>query len=194
MLEFYPCFPINEQIDQTDYYMFRNGFDNAQIESILNIVNKLNTNKSDIDDNTKIDSKIKWLVPEKDITEWIYEMIMQMVMSANFNLWKFDLNYFKDSIQYTEFDDSQNDYNHWRMDLGPYPNNTRKISIIVQLSDPSEYEGGDLQIKTNDTEITLPKEKGTVLLFPSYLMHRVTPVTKGVRKSLVLWVGGSTFR
>jgi PKHD-type hydroxylase len=39
-----------------------------------------------------------------------------------------------------------------------------------------------------------PREKGTVIMFPSYLLHRVTPVTKGVRKSLVLWVGGTTFR
>jgi PKHD-type hydroxylase len=39
-----------------------------------------------------------------------------------------------------------------------------------------------------------PKEKGAVVMFPSYLMHRITPVTKGVRKSLVLWVGGNTFR
>lgn len=198
MLEFYPCFPINEQIDQTDYYMFKNGFDKAQIESIINMANELDFQKADINNNvvddTKRKSNIKWLVPEKDKTEWVYETIMQMVMSANFNLWKFDINYFKDSIQYTEYNADENGHYGWHTDLGPYPNNTRKVSITVQLSDPSEYEGGDLQIKRGDGEITLPKEKGTVLLFPSYMLHRVTPVTKGVRKSLVLWVGGSTFR
>jgi PKHD-type hydroxylase len=198
MLQFYPCFPINEQIDQTDYYKFSDGFDKPQVDSILKIANDYNFQEAGVEDsiidNTKRSSKIKWLAPDKDKTEWIYEMIMQMVMSANFNLWKFDINHFKDSIQYTEYHSDNNGHYSWHMDLAPYPLNTRKISITVQLSDPSEYEGGDLQIKHGDGELTLPKEKGTVLLFPSYLLHRVTPVTKGVRKSLVLWVGGSTFR
>jgi PKHD-type hydroxylase len=73
----------------------------------------------------------------------------------------------------------------------------RKVSITVQLSDPSEYEGGDLQYFRGgnpDNADTVFKKKGYVFLFPSYMMHRVTPVTQGVRKSLVLWVGGEHYR
>lgn len=198
MLEFYPCFPINEQLDQTDFYTFKNGFDETQIESILKIAEDYEFKDAVVSVSNSLDkekrkSKIKWLPPEAEKTEWIYEMIMQWVMAANFNLWKFDINHFKDSIQYTEYHDDNGHYD-WHMDLGPYPFSTRKISITVQLSDPSEYEGGDFQIRYGNQEITLPKEKGTILLFPSYMLHRVTPVTKGVRKSLVLWVGGTTFR
>jgi PKHD-type hydroxylase len=81
------------------------------------------------------------------------------------------------------------------MDMGGGNSITRKISIVVQLSDPDEYEGGELQIQTgSESYISILKKKGAVTLFPSYMRHRVTPVTKGVRKSLVLWVGGSTFR
>ena len=70
----------------------------------------------------------------------------------------------------------------------------RKISITVQLSDPSEYEGGDLQIKINAGQSDTPKGLGNVVIFPSYLLHRVTPVTKGLRRSLVLWITGPAFK
>jgi PKHD-type hydroxylase len=72
--------------------------------------------------------------------------------------------------------------------------NTRKISITVQLSDPNDYEGGVLELNVGNTIVQMPKEKGCAVLFPSYILHRVTPVTKGIRKSLVLWVGGTTFK
>jgi PKHD-type hydroxylase len=72
----------------------------------------------------------------------------------------------------------------------------RKLSLIIQLTDPSEYEGGDFQF---DSDIPQPdpaeiKQRGTVIVFPSFLRHRVTPVTSGVRRSLVSWVEGPKFR
>ena len=75
-----------------------------------------------------------------------------------------------------------------------YPLNQRKISMTVQLSDGGEYEGGDFEIMRNREPEKLPKGKGTVLVFPSYILHRVTPVTSGIRKSLVLWLGGASFK
>jgi PKHD-type hydroxylase len=83
------------------------------------------------------------------------------------------------------------------MDVGYGEVNRRKLSLTVQLSDPSEYEGGDFHIWYGGDEgqfITMPKEKGTVLIFPSFLMHRVTPVTKGTRKALVFWTGGEPYK
>ena len=71
----------------------------------------------------------------------------------------------------------------------------RKFSIVMQLSDPSEYEGGDLELWFGgNAPIQGPRGKGVGVLFPSYAMHRVTPITKGLRKSLVLWVGGSHYK
>jgi PKHD-type hydroxylase len=70
------------------------------------------------------------------------------------------------------------------------------MSIVIQLTDPSEYEGGDFEIDSQYPQ--LPKEeireKGSVLVFPSFIPHRVTPVTKGVRRSLVSWIEGPKFR
>ena len=77
--------------------------------------------------------------------------------------------------------------------MGPDETSSRKISIVVQLSDPLEYEGGELQISDGGTNRVCEKTKGTIIIFPSYLLHRVTPVTKGTRRSLVLWVTGPPF-
>jgi PKHD-type hydroxylase len=80
------------------------------------------------------------------------------------------------------------------MDMGDFPQNTRKISITIQLSNPDDYDGGDLEFWLGKTPEKAPREQAFAVLFPSYLMHRVTPVTRGMRKSLVVWVGGDTFR
>ena len=66
-------------------------------------------------------------------------------------------------------------------------------SIVVQLTDPSEYEGGDLEILTTENPFWAAKEKGSCILFPSFCLHKVHPVTKGLRNSLVLWVSGPPF-
>ena len=71
----------------------------------------------------------------------------------------------------------------------------RKLSLSMLLSDPSEFEGGEFQVKTDDDNVKqLETVKGRAWFFPSYTLHRVAPVTKGVRRSLVLWVGGPPFR
>ena len=73
----------------------------------------------------------------------------------------------------------------------------RKISITVQLSDPSEYEGGELELWSGGSEESATKAykgAGSVFMFPSYMLHRVTPITKGTRRSFVLWLGGSHYR
>jgi PKHD-type hydroxylase len=62
------------------------------------------------------------------------------------------------------------------------------------LSDPEEYEGGELLLKTSAFPIKTLNKKGTIIFFPSYVLHEVTPVTKGTRKTLVGWVLGPNFK
>lgn len=206
MLELYPVFPINTNLNQTDYYWFDKGFSNVEIRNVLRLSKlydfqeALTQSEIELHDGEKQEdsirkSNIKWLPPEADKTEWMYEKLMQLTLEANFNHWKFDLSHWKDAIQYTEYNGEEGGGYDWHLDVGPHPLSHRKISITVQLSDPNDYEGGDLEIWTSGKEpLKAPKGKGAVVMFPSYLLHRITPVTKGVRKSLVLWVGGSTFR
>ena len=143
-------------------------------------------------------SKIKWINPSPNLG-WLYEKIHQIVYEAN-KSWEFDIAGVNESIQYTEYNSQDLGHFGWHLDLGRGRPRSRKISITIQLSDPSEYEGGSLEVFTggdydnpNNRRIA-PKEQYSATAFPSYILHRVTPVTKGVRKSLVIWVGGTQFR
>ena len=85
----------------------------------------------------------------------------------------------------------------WHQDIGYGRSNQRKLAMTVQLSDPSEYEGGDFQVWIGGDESniqTIPRKKGDIAIFPAYLMHRVTPITRGHRKCLVFWTGGRPLR
>ena len=86
------------------------------------------------------------------------------------------------------------DHFDWHLDFGPGAISERKLSITVQLSDEDAYEGGDLEFMVNKEYVKAPREQGTVIVFPSFIMHRVTPVTKGTRESIVGWIAGPPFR
>ena len=153
-------------------------------------------------------SNVKW-VPFDIKYKWIYDKIMDSIHKANSYIWKFDLKDSPEQLQFTEYKASEKGHYGWHVDNGPNYASLRKISVTVQLSDPEEYEGGHLQmfnfaelnplihekIPNNPTYIkTIKKHQGAITVFPSYIPHRITPVTKGIRKSLVLWVGGTPFK
>ena len=73
-------------------------------------------------------------------------------------------------------------------------NSLRKLSAVLLLTDPSEFEGGELQIFTSNQPRTVPLKKGSIVFFPSFFLHRVTEVTKGNRQTLVLWIGGDHYQ
>mgnify|MGYP003677217951 FL=1 len=70
----------------------------------------------------------------------------------------------------------------------------RKLSLSIQLTDPKEYEGGELYIYEGDKGEKMKQGQGDLILFPSYMLHEVKPVTKGERNSLVCWVTGKQFK
>ncbi|WP_200214989.1 2OG-Fe(II) oxygenase [Micromonospora coerulea] len=78
-------------------------------------------------------------------------------------------------------------------DLGP-SSMGRKLAMSVQLSDPGRYEGGDLQLRLGGHWITAPRERGTIVAFPAWIVHRVTPVTRGTRWSLIVTGAGEPIR
>ena len=122
-----------------------------------------------------------------------------MAVEANDVSWNFDLHSLPEQIQYTEYYGTDNGHYGWHADIGPDILSSRKVSITVQLSEANEYEGGDLQLfrggdYKEESFDTAYRGAGSVFIFPSYLLHRVTPVTKGTRKSFVLWLGGGHYR
>ena len=151
----------------------------------------------DIDDgiNSEIRRSKVSFIPNNEETLWIYQKIAPMVLEANNNLWNFDLFGNLELIQYTKYEGDgtkEGNFYDWHMDLSKSAN-YRKISVIVQLSDETEYEGGDVFMKEG-LDIQFPREKGTVIVFPSYILHTVTPVVSGLRESLVIWVSGPPLR
>jgi len=182
-------------VDQTNFYFFEKGFCKADLNKIDKIAKKYPDEKATFvsgDSENIRKSTIKWLHPDEN-TEWIYDCLMTYVNEANNTLWKFDLHSIIDSIQYTVYNGGGGHYD-WHMDIGPDSIAHRKVSIVVQLSDEKDYTGGDFQIHTGRGIQALSKEKGMVAIFPSYLLHRVTPVLSGTRKSLVLWAGGGHYK
>lgn len=81
--------------------------------------------------------------------------------------------------------------NAWHLDLGGDNLSTRKLSFSVQLSHPDEYDGGELELNLAHSTVVAPRTQGTLVVFPSFLVHRVAPVTRGVRRSLVSWASGT---
>ena len=138
-------------------------------------------------------SHVYWLPKTQKFLD-VYSKMFELVGQANDVFFKFDLDAIHAQVQYTVYNSAVKGYYGWHMDVGPQ-HSCRKLSVVVQLSDPSEYEGGELQIWTGGKEpVIAEKDQGTVIIFPSYLLHQVTPVTRGVRRSLVLWVDGPPFK
>jgi PKHD-type hydroxylase len=196
-MELKPVFSMPTNINQTNYYWYQEGLNSEDLTNLDKLAATYPYTKGTIVGNDEIvesirKSKIKWIHPNDD-SQWLYDKIINMVVEANNTMWNFNLYSVIDSIQYTEYSEGGGHYD-WHMDIGPGSISHRKVSITIQLSDPNEYEGGDLELWYGGSIIQIPKNKGLTVLFPSFSMHRVTPITKGTRKSLVLWVGGEHYK
>lgn len=140
-------------------------------------------------------SQIAWFKPcEK--TQHIWDKIIFAIAEINRTYFHYELTGCYEPAQLSLYLGSEEGHYNWHIDDSENTNEVpRKLSMSLLLGDPSEFTGGELQIKiANDEPVNLPQAKGRAWFFPSYMLHRVTPVTKGVRRSLVLWVGGPPFK
>jgi PKHD-type hydroxylase len=107
--------------------------------------------------------------------------------------YNFNLTGFGEPLQLTNYDNTDNGMYSWHQDFGGTV--SRKLSLVLQLSDPADYEGGNLELNAGGYEpIRIEKRRGLLVAFPSWQVHQVTPVTQGTRQSLVAWVTGPRFR
>jgi PKHD-type hydroxylase len=145
-------------------------------------------------------ARIAW-VPPTDDTWWIYEKLVRVTERAN-RRYRFDLTGFDEDLQFTVYDEPGAFYS-WHQDGLDGRVGRRKLSIVVQLSDPADYDGGQLQLFDVYEDADGPelasfdaaaRERGAVIVFPSFEYHRVLPLRSGVRCSLVTWVSGPPFR
>jgi len=128
----------------------------------------------------------------------IFNLMFEYALNCNHDVYGFDIRSIED-CQFGVYDSKDEGFYDWHIDTlwGNSTMSDRKISIVMQLSSRDEYEGGEFEIKdalfSEEDKIKL-KNKGAIITFPSFLEHRVRPVTKGKRLSLIAWVEGNKFR
>jgi PKHD-type hydroxylase len=135
---------------------------------------------------------VAWIMPD-DATLPLYNRLTQVVLALNNRFYHYDLTGLE-NFQYTLYRGDEGAHHDWHVDTGPHTERVRKLSLSIQLSEPDDYDGCALELFASSRVDVAPKKRGTVICFPSFAVHRVTPITRGVRKALVCWAAGPGFR
>lgn len=191
--------PPDKSTKETNFAYWQDGFSDDDINEIVRIGESLTPGNGIVGsgENAGVNfnvrsSTVSWIYHCNE-TNFIYEKLGWISRQLNGEFFGFDIWGFSENLQYTKYS-SENDHYTWHMDKGAGTDSPRKLSLVLQLSDPEEYEGGDLEFFIGSEATKATKKKGIVYAFPSYIMHRVTPVTSGERKTLVVWLTGPKFR
>ena len=142
-------------------------------------------------DTKKRTTTISW-IPFKEMPE-MYSQVEATMQSTNLNHFGFENMKITEPAQFTEY--PKGGFYDWHMDLdvnGTFEPPVRKISMTILLSDPSTFKGGELEFMEKNKIPNL--KQGQAIFFASFIRHRVAPVTKGIRRSLVMWFGGTPFK
>lgn len=170
-------------------------FSQAECDAIIALGKRLMMQRATVSSERRIDedmrkSNVGWFDNEPAYN-WIWTKVTDIVRQMNDQYFHFDLVGCFESMQFTEYNLEGSHYD-WHTDHGNDSMSKRKLSIVVQLSDPATYKGGELQLFFDKQPITAQRDRGNIIIFPSYTLHKVCPIEEGVRYSLVLWVSGAT--
>jgi PKHD-type hydroxylase len=194
-------FPISPRASNgKSLHAFWDGFlDESDINKILAAPQWLCTDTAQIGRNSVDDkirsTKIGWYYPDQNNVD-IWRKIESVVAEINKQFFKYNLTGFYEPAQLGFYSASSSDHYSWHTDSDVSTEGIpRKLTMILMLDDPQSFEGGELEVKlTSDDPIKLEQKRGRAWFFPSFVLHRVTPVTKGTRRSMVIWVGGPEFK
>ena len=144
-------------------------------------------------------STVRWINYENEDFTDVWKFIERKFKQANAENFGVNIDYLP-PLQFTTYSHTPEADGHydWHVDIFWEAGNLsdRKLSMVIQLSDPKDYDGGELQFEgvTVHPDPKEFKQRGSVIIFPSFVKHRVTPVTRGTRHSLVGWIQGPTWR
>ena len=124
---------------------------------------------------------------------WPLTRILELAKQANNARFKFDLAGFLDIDSPMVMKYEKGGHYDWHVDTGNKVCH-RKLSFTIQLSDDKDYQGGDIEWIGSKVDKKAMRQKGTIIIYPSFLPHRITKVTKGVRHAIVGWIHGPTFK
>jgi len=178
-----------------NYASYDGVFNEYEIQTIINHSKQYQLEKAKLENNAEENSirnnEIVFIGPEG--IEWLFSRLANVCSEMNERFFKFDVFGLAEGLQFTQYT-APNQFYKMHMDK-LFMKNVRKLSIVVQLTDENEYEGGDLELilGADDDTVKMTRKKGKVIMFPSYIIHQVTPITKGQRHSLVGWITGKPF-
>lgn len=139
-------------------------------------------------------AQLVWL-DEVGGLSWVMEQLIEVIRDANRDQFDFDLKEFAESCQVAVYRSSDAGHFAWHSDIGGGPTSRRrKLTLVVQLSKADAYTGGDLQIMPSAQVLSVSRTQGCASIFPSFMLHQVTPVTSGIRYSMTVWAHGPNFR
>tara|TARA_R100001132_G_C3271107_1_gene93206 strand:- start:1642 stop:2301 length:660 start_codon:yes stop_codon:yes gene_type:complete len=198
---FSTCWPFQKETVHSWAY-WKQAFTKEECEKVVKIAKSYNLKKAGVikkENKVTVEKEVRetnvmFLVPSRE-TEFIFKKLTTLVLELNQRFFNFDLWGLYEGLQFTNYvAPSGKYYKHIDKIPPEYGGIIRKLSFSLQLSNPKEYKGGNLNLHLSHKKTVLSKEQGALLVFPSYTMHEVTRVTKGERNSLVGWISGPTFR
>lgn len=184
-----------------------NAFADSDIKKIIELSKNYKQEESEIinidgvpESSKEVRSaKVSGLEIDND-TFWLYNNISFLIDDINKKSYQYNIDYF-DTLMVVEYDGKESGHYSKHMDASFDVNDKfalRKLSFVMQLSDENSYEGGDLilypGVNHEKSKICIPRKKGTIVIFPSRIIHEVTPVTSGIRHSLITWIYGPKFK
>ena len=183
----------NFYLDKVNSYAYwEKAFTKEECNKIIKIAKNKGLIKGTT--NNKSDarsSQISWLYSSDDLN-WVFRRITDIVLNLNDRFFQFDLHGLNEGLQFTNYKAPSDKYDkHIDRSLDF---TIRKLSLSIQLTNPKEYKGGELFLYEDEKGTEMKKEQGTLILFPSYILHEVKPIIKGERNSLVSWVTGKQFK
>lgn len=188
---------LNEIHSNQHFYQVDDHFSDFEIEEIINFCGKIERIAGSVSGNEEPtdyrSSEISW-IPINKFTYSLYQKITKLILDVNESFYKFDLVSFE-RLQFTRYSSHYYGLYDKHTDCGPIRNGIeRKLSMVIQLSEPQEYNGGDLILHVSKIPTIIERKKGRIVFFPSHILHEVTPVTSGNRLSLVGWISGPSLK
>ena len=179
------------------FAVWNDVFAPAELDAIAQAGDRMIRQSATITTGSKSDpalrvTSVAWFAPGPEHGA-LFAKIGATVQRLNAQFFRFDVSELE-PMQYAVYNGVEGGHYGWHVDCGPSNVKPRKLSLSIQLSDPGDYEGCDLQFRFGPGIETAPRARGAVIAFPSFYLHRVTPVASGTRKALVVWANGPDFR
>lgn len=181
-----------------EFVQWDNAFSATELSAIEKHGDSLTRQKADLSDirsdyeNIRI-TNVAW-IERTPATAWLRQRLEDLVLRLNAQFFHYELFGLSENFQYTVYNGSEGSHFDWHKDTGNVHVEPRKISFSLQLSDGNAYQGCDLELQSDGHVQSAPRTRGTLIAFPSYVLHRVTPIRSGIRKALVVWAAGPEFR